>query len=90
MRLSFDYRSLADGIEPAKLSAHQQAIERLEDALSFVITADLASPDAPEDGWVASWESVAAGGLALMAVAGLAAAVGTLAMRRRRRRRSSG
>jgi hypothetical protein len=73
MRLSFDYRSLADSVLPAKLAAHQQAMERVKNALSFVITTELTSPDAPAEGWT-SPEVIVGGGAVLTAAALLAIA----------------
>ncbi len=86
MRLAFDYRSLADAVLSEDMKAHTQAIERLEDALSFVVSSDLTSPDAPEDGWSGSTRVGAAGALALAAVLAVAAGIRI----RRRRQRGSG
>jgi transglutaminase-like putative cysteine protease len=82
MRLTFDYRSLADGILPGKLAAHQQAMERVRDALSFVVTSDLNSPDAPAVGWTSGWMIV--GGGTILAAGALLVIMGRLRAQRGR------
>jgi hypothetical protein len=82
MRLSFDYRSLADSVATGKLAAHRQAIERVRDALSFVIASDLTSPDAPAEAWETGG-AIAAGGT-ILAAAALVVIVATMRARRKR------
>jgi len=84
LRLSFDYRSLADSVPAEKLAAHQQAMERVKDALSFVLASDLTSPDAPEEGWAPSWTLLGAG-IVVESLAVVALVVWLLARRRSRR-----
>jgi hypothetical protein len=55
MRLSFDYRSLADSVPAARLKAHQQAMERLRDELSFILASDLASPETRQWDEAVTW-----------------------------------
>ncbi|MGE5358772.1 MAG: DUF3857 domain-containing protein [Bacteroidales bacterium] len=76
LRLAFDYRSLADSVPPAKLRAHQEAADRVRDAITFVVDEDLREPGA-RPGPLATWLPV---GLAAVLLAG-----GLLALRRRRR-----
>jgi hypothetical protein len=77
MQLSFDYRSRADSVGPGQFAQHGKAMDRVRQALSFVLTNDLGSPDAPESGW-RSWPEALAGGA-------LAAACAALAIRWKRR-----
>jgi transglutaminase-like putative cysteine protease len=79
MRLQFDYRSLADSVAAGELKAHQQALARLEDELTFLVLPDFTSPDAPVEGWGLAWGLAAAGG-------GIAVAAGLAAWARRKRR----
>jgi transglutaminase-like putative cysteine protease len=44
LRLLFDYRSLADSVPPEKIKPHQEAVERVRDALTFVVHSDLTEP----------------------------------------------
>lgn len=77
MSLSFDYRSRADSVRPEQFATHGKDMDRVRDALSFVITTDLDSPDAPETAWPA-WPVALGGGT-------LAAACTALAIGLRRR-----
>jgi transglutaminase-like putative cysteine protease len=80
MRLTFDYRSLADAVLPEHIKTHQQSVHRVEDAISFLVLPDLTSPDAPEERWVGT---PLIGGAALAAGALLAIVAGLRARRRR-------
>jgi hypothetical protein len=81
LRLVFDYRSLSDAVLPEQMKTHAKDVERVEDALSFQLDADLTSPDAPEDGWTGA--PVVGSGAALAVGALLAIALGIRARRRR-------
>jgi len=87
MTLVFDYRSLADSVLPEGMKAHTQAMERLDDALSFVLASDLTSPDAPQEGWA---ETTLAGGALSLTLAAVLAIVAAVRVRRRRSREAVG
>ena len=79
MRLTFDYRSRADAVLPAQIKAHQQAIERVKDELTFVLTSDLRERGVePRE---VPWVPIGAG---LVLIAGGAAAALTWRARGRR------
>jgi hypothetical protein len=81
LRLVFDYRSRADAVLAAGIKAHQQAVERVADQLSFVLTSDLAEKGAERHD--VPW-------LMLGALLGLAAAgVAGLVLSRRHRGHSN-
>jgi hypothetical protein len=84
IRLTFDYRSLADAVPPEQMKTHMQAMDRLDDALSFVVSSDLTSADAPEDGLAPLESPLAVGGIVLAAAGALAVVAGVRTRRRRR------
>ena len=79
MRVTYDYRSRADSVPPEKIKAHQQAVERLKDELSFVLTSNLT--EAGVGGAAIPWIPIGLAGVGLLVVGTVAA---VLRVRRRR------
>jgi hypothetical protein len=82
LRLSFDYRSLADSVAPERIKGHQAAVERVKDELSVAVTSDLA-----ESGVGESWIDYLP--ITVLGVMAGASAVVLNARRRRQLKRSA-
>ena len=64
MKLAYEYQSKADSVPADRIKGHQQAIDRVSNALTFVLASDLTSPDAPLTFDPATWLPLGVGLLA--------------------------